>query len=126
MKVLNIISTPWRATIEEQDDTIIWLTHAMVGAGAEIDVVFTGEAAGYAVTGMDARGLSFGQLSQTQPPDINQDISNLIEKGRKVYVCGDSLSHLGITSDFLAQGLSIVAGKELVQLFDNYDQVWQW
>ena len=36
MKTLQIIRTAYRATIEEQDDTVVWITRAMRGAGAEL------------------------------------------------------------------------------------------
>ena len=81
MKALNIIESAYRATIEEQDDTIVWLTRAMKAAGADLAVLLRGNAVNYAVRGQDAAGLAFGGWRQTQPPRVADNIASLTTRG---------------------------------------------
>ena len=78
MKALNIVEAAYRGTLEEQDDTIVWITHAMKGAGADLALLLRGNAVNCAVKGQDASGLSIGGEPQTQPPDLAGDISALL------------------------------------------------
>src|SRR5712692_446877 len=77
MKTLSIIESAYRATIEEQDDTIVWLHGAMKGAGADLAVLLRGNAVGYLVDKQDAAGLAFGDWRQTQPPTLAKDLAAL-------------------------------------------------
>ena len=126
MKALNVIGTAYRATLEEQDDTIVWLTHAMKGAGAELDVLLKGGAVNYAVRGQEVKPLSFGMRQQAQSPQLAEDVSKLMTKGINVYIVSDDVEARGIASDTLIEGLKPLKKSDVPELMSGYDQVWQW
>ncbi len=126
MKVLQVIEAAYRATLEEQDDTIVWLTHAMKGAGADLDVLLCGNAVNYAVKGQDASGLSFGDWQQTQPPDIAGDIAGLVGKGIEMFVVEEDAAARGLGNAELVDGVNRLARGGIPALLDKYDQIWHW
>lgn len=126
MKVLNIIESAYRATIEEQDDTIVWLSHALKAAGADLGVLLRGNAVNYAVRGQEAGGLAFGAWRQTQPPRIANDIAALPAKGVAIYVLAEDLAERGLEAGDLVPGLERVTRDGLPGLFAAHDQVWHW
>jgi sulfur relay (sulfurtransferase) DsrF/TusC family protein len=127
MKVLNIVDTAYRATLEEQDDTIVWITAAMrTNANAPVDLLLRGNAVNYAVKAQDASGLSFGDQRQTQPPQLAKDLEKLREKGAKIFLVREALRERGIEDGELIGGLEFVARDALAKLFGAYDQVWHW
>ncbi len=125
-KMLQVLSTAYRCNIEEQDDPIIWITHAMKGAGANLDLLLRGNAVNYAVKGQDVSGLSFGDRKQTQPPRIENDLAGLIQKGVDVYVTQDDVAVRGLERSELVGGIKPVARAGLAKLFASYEQIWHW
>jgi hypothetical protein len=85
-KILSIVETAYRATLEEQDDTILWFNHILKKAGADMTILLRANAVNYAVRGQDASGLRFGELSLRHPPEIDKDVTALVQKGVPVYV----------------------------------------
>jgi sulfur relay (sulfurtransferase) DsrF/TusC family protein len=126
MKVLNIVEAAYRGTLEEQDDTVIWICTAMKGAKADIAVLLRDNAVNYAVSAQDASGLSFGGREQTQPPKIADDLVRLKGQGAKIYVVEDALRERGIEPGELIDGLALISRAGVAQLFQDYDQVWHW
>jgi hypothetical protein len=126
MKALSIIESAYRATLEEQDDTIVWITRAIKGAGADIDILLRGNAVNYGVKTQDASGLAFGEWRQTQPPRMAEDLSGAIAKGIAVFIVSEDLAARGLTQDDLIDGLQPVDRNGLVRLLAGYDHVWHW
>lgn len=126
MKSLNVIKTAYRATLEEQDDTIIWITHALKRAGADLDVLLRGSAVNYASRAQEVPPLRFGDRAQKNAPRIARDIAGLIGKGVCVYVIDEDLAERGVSDTDLLDGLNLVKRAELPGLFGNYDHIWAW
>lgn len=126
MNVLQIIETAYRCNVEEQDDPAIWITHAMKGAGASLNVLLQGNAVNYAVKQQRARALSIGGKAQSQAPDIARDVQTLMEKGIEVYLVADDAAERGIESTELLAGVKAIARRDLPALIDRHDQVWMW
>lgn len=125
-KVLQVIATAYRCNVEEQDDPIVWITHAMKGAGADLAVLLRGNAVNYAVKAQDASGLSFGERAQTQPPRIAEDLAKLSGKGVDVFFVEDDAALRGIEPSELIEGARAVSRAALPKLLAGYDQIWHW
>jgi intracellular sulfur oxidation DsrE/DsrF family protein len=125
-RILQVVEGAYRATIEEQDDTVVWFTHAIKGGGADVTVLLRGHAVNYAVKGQDASGLAFGDRKQTQPPDLSGDLVRLIAKGVSVYVVHNDLVARGLTPGDLVDGVTPVTKDEIPALLGRYDLVWHW
>jgi predicted peroxiredoxin len=125
-KLLSILETAHRATLEEQDDTVVWLMRALRGAGADLTVVLRGNAVGYAVRGQDASGLSFGERRQTHPPRLDEDVAKLAGSGVEVLVVKEDLALRGIEASDLVEDVRIVAARSLAELASAHDHVWHW
>lgn len=126
MKALNIIETAYRATLEEQDDTVVWITHALKGAGADLDVLLRSNAVNYGVKDQDASGLAFGAEKQTQPPRLADDVTKLMDKGVNVYAVAEDVADRGLERSELVDGLELIARADVAKLVGNYNQVWHW
>jgi sulfur relay (sulfurtransferase) DsrF/TusC family protein len=126
MRVLQIIEPAYRATLEEQDDTVLWFTRAIRAAGAPADVLLVGSAANYAVRGQEASGLAIGDWSQRHPPAIDVEIGRLLESGACVTAIHEDLTERGIAEGSLIPGVETLSRKALSQYLGTYDVVWKW
>jgi hypothetical protein len=125
-KVLSIIDTAYRATLEEQDDTAVWFTHILRKSGADITILLTGNAVNYAVRGQQPPALSFGTASIDFPPRLDQDLHKAVQDGVKVVLMRDDADIRGIPATALMPEAEQISRDQLAGFLDDFEQVWHW
>jgi sulfur relay protein TusB/DsrH len=125
MRILNIVEHAYRATLEEQDDTVLWLSRALRNAGADLSVVLRGNAVNYAVRHACPE-LKIGGATIKHPPRPDEDLAKLRAKGAQVYVIQEDLDDRGIGKERCVADAQPIRRAELVELMESHDRVWHW
>jgi sulfur transfer complex TusBCD TusB component (DsrH family) len=125
MRVLTIVETAHRATLEEQDDTVLWLSRAFLNAGADLTVLLRGNAVNYAVR-QTCAPLHIGAVTIKHPARPNEDIAKARAKGAAVHVVGEDLDERGIDKERCIAEATRITRAEVVELMEQHDQIWHW
>lgn len=126
MRVLNITCSAYRATLEEQDDTVIWITQTLRRAGADVDLLLRASAANYVVEDQNVAPLAIGGRVQRHAPDVHGQIRELAESGAGIFILEEDLEQYGLRDCLKLPQARTVGTAELPGLLSGYEAIWHW
>ena len=124
--LLCICEQGYRASVEEQDDTVIWMTHMLQKNGVKTALLLRSSATNYANLGQQSVGVQFGDWKQAHPADFPRDLARYRADGGVVFVLKEDVASYGLSETDLVEGVAIISRASVAGLVSEYDQISFW
>lgn len=125
--LLCICDQGYRASVEEQDDTVVWMAHMLQRCeDTQVGLLLRGSAVNYACRGQRSVGVSFGDWKQAHPADFPRDLARFREDGGRLYVLASDVESYGLTDGDLVEGVTAIDGDKVAGLVAEHDFVSYW
>jgi len=125
-KVLSVIDSAYRASLEEQDDAGLWFSSAVAKAGVDITLLLTGNAVNYAARGHQANPLRLGGAEITFPMDPNEHLERAKQIGCDCFFVREDAEERGIDPASMIPGVEGISRDKLADLVATFDDIWHW
>lgn len=126
MRILSIVSTAYRATIEEQDDAALWLLLAMVKEGGQISLLLRGNAVNYALRRRAANTVPVVDLGIVSDGLPQLEIQRALSMGVDCFCVAEDVVQRGLDASLLWPGIQILEQAAVPELVERFDAVWSW
>ena len=125
--LLCICDQGYRASVEEQDDTVVWISHMLQKAdNTSTAMLLRGSAVNYAYKGQEAVAVNFGDWTQAHPANLPRDLAAYIADGGALFVLSEDVASHGLSAGDLIDGAKPVARSAIAKLVGEYDLVSPW
>jgi hypothetical protein len=124
--LLCICDQGYRASIEEQDDTVVWMAHMLQRSETKTTLLLRGSAVNYANKAQKSVGVEFGPWKQKHPADFPRDLQRYRDDGGVVCVVEEDMVARGLGAGDLVDGVTVVAQAKIAGLVAEHDNVSFW
>lgn len=125
--LLCICDQGYRASIEEQDDTVVWMAHMLQRAeesGATL--LLRGSAVNYAFRGQEPAAVKFGAWQQQHPANFPRDLAAFVADGGRVFALAEDVAKHGLADGDLVDGVRPLPRAAVAGLVAEHDVLSFW